>query len=149
MPVSKWQHHGICGCSWTTGWAQGKLNTCSQEGMFCCWFLSSREVLVWNISASAMLLNIITVFQLLRHARVLTVANFASCDYFSYLSRKVWTNLLQCPLQWYCQFCSEDRRVMLWIINVLPTLKYRAFECSKTFLSLMFGTLKKKTFSNS
>ena len=93
-----------------------------------------------------MLLNILTVFQLLRYARVLTVANFASCDYFSYLSRYVWTNMLQYPLQWYLQFYSEDRRVMHWIMKCpanwkQTTLKFTTFECSsKTFVFLVFGT---------
>lgn len=63
-----------------------------------------------NISATTMLLNILTVFQLLIYARVLTVANFASCDYFSYLSRYVWTNMLQYPLQWCWQFFSEAQQ---------------------------------------
>lgn len=53
-----------------------------------------------------MLLNVLTVFQLLRYARVLTVASFARCDYFSYLPRYVWTNMLQYPLQWYWKFYS-------------------------------------------
>lgn len=92
-----------------------------------------------------MLLNSLAVFQLLRYARVLTVANFASCDYFSYLSRCEWTNMLKYPLWWCWRFFSEAQQSdalnneMSGLTRWRTHLSLMAYE-KQTFVFLLSGT---------
>lgn len=100
---------------------------------------------LWNIAAIIMLLNSLAVFQLLRYARVLTVANFASCDYFSYLSRCEWTNMLKYPLWWCWWFFSEAQQSDALNNEMSGLTRWRthsslmAYE-KQTFVFLLAGT---------